>query len=34
MTLNQYRENGFIVIEDFLSQEELEFWRDRTYRGC
>jgi len=25
--INQYRENGFIVIEDFLSPEELEFWR-------
>lgn len=23
----QYRRDGFLVIEDFLSQEELEFWR-------
>ena len=25
--INFYRENGFIVIEDFLSPEELEHWR-------
>ena len=23
-----YRENGFIVIDDFLTPEELEVWRD------
>ncbi len=25
--VNSYRENGFIVIEDFLSPDELAFWR-------
>lgn len=25
--VNYYQENGFIVIEDFLSADELEFWR-------
>ena len=25
--INNYRENGFIVIEDFLSPDELEHWR-------
>ena len=26
--IESYRENGFIVIEDFLSADELEVWRD------
>lgn len=26
--IDAYRENGFIVLEDFLSKEELEYWRD------
>lgn len=25
--IKSYQENGFIVIEDFLTQEELEYWR-------
>lgn len=27
--INYYQENGFVVIEDFLSQEELEDWRSK-----
>jgi phytanoyl-CoA hydroxylase len=26
--INSYRDNGFIIIEDFLSPEELAFWRE------
>ncbi len=26
--INTYRENGFVVIKDFLTPEELETWRD------
>jgi integrase len=25
--IEQYQKNGFLVIEDFLSEDELEFWR-------
>lgn len=31
--IDSYRENGFIVIEDFLSKEELEAWRSAVTKA-
>src|SRR5690606_1814717 len=31
--INFYRENGYVVIEDFLGADELEYWREVVTRA-